>query len=264
MTPTCLRACLAVPSRLFPLFLLYLLAGRAAAAHPPSSTATATLANFHYTLIDLAPGDNLAPWLRLSDQTGDLSAGIYYDAGEYFVDTAERASGHGSLALAHRGNRAAGMADAAGVHATVDMQDRSGYAYMASIFSFSLSPWTRVVFFGDASTETELALDAQRSWAIAGLSGVFEDAFAGESALYSTLETSASGRSSAQLAVSGDALGGGAGGHLVLFANTLAWASAAPVPEPAAAALLGAGLIMVAGAVRRKGRSRTGGQRLAC
>jgi hypothetical protein len=185
----------------------------AAADSPASASASASIGSFSYKLVDLTPDDGQTPSLTLSPWSSAPFANIYSDAG-------------------YRG-----------AQLVLDFRhdDASTFAY------FTLSPNTRLAFLAYATGS--VAADAgNAAYAAAGLSGKrFAGSTTPETDIYDTLLVNRPGSQQHWVEVDVDSGADPVSGYMTVFASVAASNSvpAAPVPEPAHAAMLLAGLLLL-------------------
>jgi hypothetical protein len=240
------------------------LAAAAATALPASaqSTASASLGNLSIQLIDLAPGDGINPSLTFTGNTSAFaSATIYLDPAFTNVAVDDTLFGIDNLAV-HASN-ASGDADAFAsafsVSAGTIMFSNSGFSLAQGTSDFILSPNTRAIFTVTANVSAlpdfgEGGLGS--AFASALLYGqVANDSSDGVTSFSSNLS---SGLFSEQRSLSAviDSREVEAIGWLGLQVSAESLSLASPVPEPATAGMLAAGLgVLSAAAKRRKRRA---------
>lgn len=216
---------------------------------------SASLGNFAYELIDLDPADGVAPslTLTLTDIYGetDLYLGSFsYPITQASTDTfgtihVENAYGSGSAALAP-GYGSSSMAGAAAYSA------RSGTRLD---LQFDLSPHTRVIFSADAAVSAQPVHGF--TYAEAGLHGDITTPFISHGTRFDAVDYTYLGDESGVLSAVANAGDAATTGTLSIRTSASSESFTPPVPEPPAVAMLGGGLVLVAGAVRRRRRART-------
>jgi hypothetical protein len=238
------------------------IAAAAATALPASaqSTASASVGNLSIQLIDLAPGDGIAPSLTFTGtSTAFASATIYLDP--TFTDVAIQDMQIGDDNILAHASTASGVADAfastLSVTASTNMFSNSGSSLSQSTMDFILTPNTRAIFTITASVDalpdfTEGGLgDAFASAVLYG--EVVNDSSRGATNFSSAMSSTLFGENRTLSAVI-DSQGVEATGWLGLQAIAESASLASPVPEPATVGMLVAGLGVLSGAARRRKR----------
>lgn len=232
-------------------FILLLAAGAAQGqAH-----SSASLGNFGYELIDLDPADGVAPslTLTLTDIYGetDLYLGSFsYPTTQATTNTfgkihVENAYGSGSAALASDYSS----------NSAVDAAAYSARSGTRLDLQFDLSPRTRVIFSADAAVSAQPVHGF--TYAEAGLHGDVTTPFISHGTRFDAVDYTYLGDESGQLSAVANAGDAAITGTLSIRTSASSESFTPPVPEPPAVAMLGGGLVLVAGAVRRRRRART-------
>lgn len=219
---------------------------------------TASYFNFLYNLTDLNPGDDIDPGITFTGASANAQAQLY-DAPNFAGPT---------LATI----RQSAFDDGGVIRFTLDSGDFHDNGYVtarvgsgASVIGhgsslltfqssnvFVLAPYTGVTFTADAQA-TENAQSGTDAWAQVSMVGTLQDVPGGLSE-YRTSLSSDTGPSTANLSLTmasgAQALEGNIGFGATLSANVLP-----AVPEPATAAMLAAGLALIAAGTCRRRRA---------
>jgi hypothetical protein len=230
-------------------YVLGLAAGLAmgnAQANLPDS-ASVMLSNFKVTLTDLAPGDGIAPaivfapaaYAYLNQGLSYYDYGIPWDSGNAYFDgygdhalIASNASLHGSMQPFQLALRLA-----------TSSQSVDAYGYSNWELDFSLTPHTKALFTIDL--DSAQAYGAGHTW---GGMSVYDNGWASFSSEASSFEAGAMQRSLTGMVVSG----GDERWRTLDLSASAAIYELAPVPEPAAYAMLLAGLSIFGWRARRR------------
>jgi hypothetical protein len=238
------------------------IAAAAANALPASaqSTASATVGKLSIQLIDLAPGDGIAPSLAFTGATSTFANAILY-SDTTFTNVAADATSSGADNSPANVSNASGSADAFAstllVTAATNMFSNSGWTLAQGTLDFILSPNTRAIFTVTAS------VSALPDFTEGGLGTAF-----GSALLYGELANSASNgvtsfssnvfsslfNEERALSAVIDSQGVEATGWIGMQAMAESMSLATPVPEPATAGMLAAGLGVLSGAARKRKR----------
>jgi len=219
-----------------------------AATASAQHTAGSSVGNLGYQLIDLAPDDGIAPWIGLDSHGAEAYASVYDQEGNE-ID-GKRIDGFGTTGFDN--NYASLHATAQPDLASVLLTLHSGYGYADAnrSFRFTLSPHTQVVFSVDADLwASPEAPGASWPTVLAELYGSLPGFNDGERFM-STLRLAGSAQHGT-LSVTASSQDDWGNGILSFNAYAVAESHAAPIPEPAAPALLLGGLAMLAIARRR-------------
>lgn len=228
-----------------------LLASHGAFAAGPVS-ASASLTNFRIELIDLRPDDGLTPWIEFGTRNGALTMELnsYWPFYEQDTMTSTRLT---TLDLVLGDNRAWGAADAFGASARSSSLDRAAMSAVYSNLSFSLSPYTQVVFRGDVAASADFNPHVEQSFLDVGFTGYLSDWWSGYQPLAAGYSSDSGGSFDGTLSLNARTQADGAYGYLSMYASTQVWAPVTQVPEPAHGAMLLAGLAVLAWLGRRRG-----------
>jgi hypothetical protein len=238
------------------------IAAAAATALPAGaqSTASATVGNLNIQLIDLAPGDGIAPSLTFTGTSNTFANAILYSDTTFTNIALEDSSVGTDNSPAHASN-GSGNADAfastLSVSATTNMFSNSGWTLAQGTMDFILSPNTRAIFTVIASVSalpdfTEGGLGAAFGSAL--LYGeVTNDASSGVTSFSSNMISSLFNEQRTLSAVI-DSQGVEASGWIGMqaMAESMSLAPVSSVPEPATVGMLAAGLGVLSGAARRR------------
>jgi hypothetical protein len=205
-----------------------------------------------YQLIDLTPDDGIDPWIGVNSYATLAYAHVYDQEGKEIEGTEIGHAGTAGFDNAYASLHLKAEDDRASVLLTL----HSGYGFVSASrsFRFVLSPNTQVVFSADADMwATPEAPGVSWPTAIAELYGSLHGINDGErfsSSLY--LED---GTQHGRLSITAASEGEWVDGYLAFDAYAVAESHALPVPEPAPALMLLAGLAL-AGALGRFARQR--------
>jgi hypothetical protein len=214
--------------------------------------AQVTTGALRWELVDLAPDDGIAPWIGVNAYATQSYASVYDQEGNE-IDAA-RIGAYGSTGFDN--GYASLHADTREDRATAALTLHSGYGYVSAnrSFRFTLSPNTEVHFHADADMWA-LPEAPGVSWptALAELYGSLPGYHDGERFMQTfRLED---GVRQGTLAVTAATGGDWSSGYLALDAYAVAESHAAPVPEPASAAMLMGGLGVLGALARRRYRA---------
>lgn len=233
-----------IAALLAPLFL----AGAPALAQ---QSAEVSASHFGYHLVDLAPGDGIAPQLAWTGDTYLAYASVY-DAQANQIDGVQiDTAGSSGFADDYAAARVDAQSDAA--HIRLDLASGYGYASANRGFHFTLSPHTQVVFDLDADLWASADPAAgSLPTALAELYGSLHGIGDGDWT-FNTRAQVDGGSQHGQLAVAAVSQDAWVDGYVAYSAYAVAESQALPVPEPAPAALLAGGLGLLAAYMRRRG-----------
>lgn len=213
-------------------------------------TAGVTVGQLRYELVDLTPGDGIAPWISLDTYATQAYANVYDQQGKEIDGT--RLDGFGTAGFDN--DYASLHVDASQDLAGVLLTLHSGYGFAASdrAFRFTLSPGTQVNFYVDADMWAVAEAPGQ-SWptALAELYGSLPG-FNDDEQFLSRFRLE-DGRQRGTLSVTAQSQGEWVTGRLAFTAYAVAESHAAPVPEPRAFAMLLGGLGVLLAGRRRMG-----------
>ena len=211
-----------------------------------ASSGSASIVDFAYELIDLAPGDGVTPSLIFSVQSaaGTVNANRDTYLGNPWDDS-RALSGYGAASIIQGPGRADVdlSPDGAAVSA---LASRGAFAASSrSAYDFTLTPMTHVVFSALADLRVAHALDnrPEASHASAGLSGEMSGVPGQRTQFSSFVALDMPGHSLRPLAahaITGPVAGAGS---LMLDTNVFA-IGVSPVPEPSARDMLLAGMLL--------------------
>jgi hypothetical protein len=227
--------------------LATILATLIAGSAPPvlaQTTASAAVEQFRYHLIDLAPEDGIAPSLTLTSQS------VSAVASQYDLDGMPAASANtntfGSAGFHNIDGSAHVSVQVTSAGARLATFHGTAYADAGYIQLFTLSPYTEVVFDVDASVAAGAEPPSQVYTFAQLYSGIFDTPGA------SDMLTIDQGTVYAMLSVSTVSGADWARGSVGFLATVATNPYVPPIPEPTAAAMLAAGLAVVAGVLRRR------------
>jgi hypothetical protein len=248
--------------RLQPALAAIGIAAAAVAALPASaqSTASASVGNLNIQLIDLAPGDGIAPSLSFTGATTAFANAIIY-ADTTFTDVAQQDIELGDDNIPASASNASGTANAfastLSVTAATNMLSNSGWTLAQGTMDFILTPNTRAIFTVTAS------VSALPDFTEGGLGSAFASALLygeivnstsnGVTNFSSNVISSLFGEQRTLSAVI-DSQGVETTGWVGIQAMAESMSLASPVPEPATVGMLAAGLGILSGAARRRKR----------
>lgn len=230
--------------------LAAILATLTAGSVPPvlaQATASAAVEHFRYRLIDLAPDDGIAPSLTLTSQSVSAFASQYDLEG--MPDAYANTNTFGSAGFDNINGSALVSVEATSAGARLATYLGTAYADAGYIQLFTLSPYTEVVFDVDASVAGGAEPPSQVYTFAQLYSGIFDTPGA------SDMLTIDQGTAQATLSVSTVSGADWARGSVGFLATVATNPYVPPIPEPAPAAMLAAGLAVVAGLLRRRLRS---------
>lgn len=228
------------------------LAIAAAGSALAQSVASASVSSLGYQLIDLDLNDGVTPWITFDDQwIVDSSTFVFADAGGV-SQPAMQAFGHtlGTIAVGNADGLAFAMAGPREGLSVAQAFANSASSWVSTRQGYLLSPNTAVTFFAyghAATTGTNDVFAGSTLYAVSNES------------IYSTGQLSAFAGQTQEgwLLASAGSFGANAAQGWVgmnMYANATAPTLAAPVPEPAAPAMLLGGLGLLAVLGRRRAR----------
>lgn len=238
------------------LIALGLAAGAMGAAPAAFAQAHATLGPWTYQLIDLNPNDDSTPVFTFTESSRSGAVKVFDTSGGEPAASASITSG-GTASASFNGTATATSLPES-ISASVDMTNGSGSAVADVDYSFSLSGNTLLILSVPATVGGGFHNFAGEGDAIARLSG----AWVTDTSPHTPYLTFESSLNSPGLIGGGSATLSGAVntedpvfGHLYLHASAAGRSGISPVPEPASVAMLVAGLALLGGAARRRGRT---------
>jgi hypothetical protein len=238
------------------LFTAAAFAAAASIAAPQASaqsTGSAALSNFQYDLVDLKPGDGIAPTLEVWRSATMASSTLYSDPnGSQAEHTQSLWDKEGRISL----TGSTGTAGASLAWGTMDAWARinanSAESETWAVYSFRLSPYTRVVFTNDASVNGAQSFIDGGVNAEAYIASVFFDETSG-SMTQQRASLALGGPAARQLSVFAET--GASEQFVTLYLGSKASVGSltSPVPEPASVTLMagGAALLFVRSRRRR-------------
>ena len=210
---------------------------------------SASIANFQYQLFDLDPNDGIAPSIRF-DLLPSPKASLYRDPYWMSLAAQNQNRDYQPVTLSHGRDTVSGRVEPDGASLGVSLRDGSAYVDMEQIASYSLSPNTRFVFSADAAVNSSAAPGAY-AYAWSGLSGMIMPT------PDSVISFEGGALESGEGMVSVGAASGAVPASGVVFIGAHAHVSSInPIPEPGRAALLAAGLMLLAAHAGVRTRAR--------
>lgn len=227
-----------------------------ASAHADTAVqATATIGNFSYQLIDLAPEDGIDPWIALSPDQYYGYALLYGTSDLTPVTTSLNRFDAGTISAVSPGATAASSGLAHEGVVSLNLSANSASVYTQDRLDFVLSPNTLAVFYANADINGTfdpnafaMSSDARLYSEVVVAPGTGVQRNTSVLANYDPIDMQAP----LTIAVRSDA--NGLEGDIRLTASITAEALS-PVPEPAEAAMLLAGLALLP-AWRRRARRK--------
>jgi hypothetical protein len=228
----------------------------AASTAAAQSTASASVTNVNYQLIDLNPYDGIAPSITFGGLPAAANVVLYGDPGYTNPVLSDSILNYGTVSINNASGTAFAEIQETSNRSQVQVFSNSGFATSLTEFSFVLSANTRLIFTADASVTGTIDPAGGNVDATAWLQLGFpnEDGTNGQfnrSYLYTT-----DGDRSGHLLALLDSGAGLTNGTYAFGTESSASSLAAPIPEPASVAMLLAGLGALAGLQRRRA-SRT-------
>jgi hypothetical protein len=218
-------------------------------------TATASLNNFHYQLIDLNLSDGITPYIN-------FGPGSSAHAGAYLFDnfdqtfpavTQDVLFSHGEVSTTNANGAAHAFSWADQVHSDVQIDYLSGLARSFTVQGFTLSPNTLLVFSADAMVESSFGRAEGAGYAAAQLSGGYNLSDTNQVSFESSLLSSpGDGLDTATLSTAITSGNAELIGWVQYSTNANAVSYVSPVPEPASLGMLVAGLGVLTGLARRR------------
>jgi hypothetical protein len=218
------------------------------------SAAFGSINHFSYQLIDLAPDDGITPWITVTPRGAFAEVGLFdnpvFDPSGLIHE--ERYT-TGTVELSDQDGSVTATSGVDFTSASTNLAFNSGYADAVTAFDFTLSPNTRVIFSGYATVDANVLPDNGSAYAESGLfGGIFlpsgaEESFSGDLSVFNGVDARTvfgGGDSGADVTT----------GWVQMQSVTQAASFALPVPEPASAGMLAAGLLLLAGVGRQQGR----------
>lgn len=230
------------------------------AASPAAAQAELTGAyfNFLFTLVDLNPGDGIAPGITFSGASANAQARLYNApdfAGPTYATLQQSAFDDGGVvrfALDSGDFHDYGYVTSRAGSGTSVIGHGSSLLTFQSSNGFVLAPYTGVTF-GAEATVTERSGAGTDASALVSMIGVLQDVPGSYTEYRTSLSSDAgptTGNLSLTMASGAQALYGSIG-----FAGTLSANVLTAVPEPAPTAMLAAGLAFIGMGARRRHRS---------
>lgn len=224
------------------------------------SSAFVAFGGLEVTLFDLDPSDGIDPLVTLDlvERSGSAFQYPFPDA-SWPPLREERVTGSGSAALSDaNGSSSLVLLDASMEGTAVSTGGGAYTALLTDSFTFTLTPYTRIVFSAltDAAVSAERIQSALAVITLAGQSGSLPGEFASFEASNVRFE---SGTSAVPIAVETSSAAGAVSGNISLRAYAYA-GGVSPVPWPGQYAMLMAGLLVLA-AARLRWRHRIAGWR---
>lgn len=232
--------------------ILALLAATAAIPALAQQAAEVTVRHLDYRLVDLAPGDGIAPALTWTSDAVQAYSHVYDQQGIEIDGVQIDAFGSSGYANAYASARVDAQADAA--HIRFDLASGYGFASSNRGFHFLLSPHTQVIFSADADLWASPTPEPHATLtALAELYGSLHLDGDGDWSFNDRAQVDAGSRQ-ATLSVSSTSQDAWVDGYLAYSAYAVAESHAAPVPEPASSAMLMGGLGLMAAWMRKRRR----------
>lgn len=232
--------------------ILALLTATAAIPAPAQQAAEVTVRHLDYRLVDLAPGDGIAPALAWTSDTAQAYSRVYDQAGNEIDGVQIDAFGTSGYANAYASARVDARPEAA--HIRFDLASGYGFASSNRGLHFLLSPHTQVIFSADTDLWASPTPQPHSTLtALAELYGALHLEGDGDGG-FSDRAQMDNGSRQATLSVSSTSQDAWVDGYLAYSAYAVAESHAAPVPEPASSAMLMGGLGLAAAWMRRRRR----------
>lgn len=227
-----------------------------------AATSSATIQNFGYELVDLTPGDGIAPAVQLSSGQRRTEANLYSYPARSPVANA-RTLDYGSVTVNAAGNTAKSSLAPELARSEVAAEVASfAEAFSYDTIDFVLSPHARLIFSGDAHVAVQQNL-ASNVYASAKISGEIPSSplLSTRSQFSSSIE-SALGENAQMLSVAVNSGADETAGFVQLRTDAQAVTSVPAIAEPPAVLMIcaGLGLLTLGSAPRRVAkRLRRGG-----
>ena len=213
------------------------------------ASALATLANAGYWLVDLNPGDGIAPRLSLTAPGVSVETTLFNNP-KYDPDGAlrEEFNDRAQAGVDNSDGFSQAVADRAYNMASVFTHVNSAIATGQTTWDFVLSANTRVVFFADAMVDVRAGDADGFAYALAQISGTVGDESNGGALHFSNGLDARDGRESTFLetGVTSGASDTAGTVQMLAFASAASAATIPPVPESASWVMLLAGLAALA------------------
>jgi hypothetical protein len=214
---------------------------------------SATIDNFSYQLIDLTPNDGATPWITLGPVGVYTMAALYDNGFDQAATVAEHKDAAGTSAAVNRTGTALGTSVDGFGKSFLDLGAYAGRAFSANYIDFVLAPNTLALFFATGSASLNFDLGEAGMAAMVSLKGKVDSAAYPNGLTFSSVINLVNpDEASFPLTISLSSGAGEVGGRLSL--ETTVEGQITPVPEPAAAAMLLAGLGLLAAYVSREKR----------
>jgi len=224
----------------------------AAPAALAQNSASATLRNFTYELIDLTPDDDSLPSITFDGAFGFSQAVLYSIEGNLLGYGGTEVFGSGGFA--NNWGSGSGFVTNDAVGGQLKVYSGIGIAISENLVNFVLSPNTRVIFSALSDVAAFYDPDTAAAYGSTAMLGELLDSNGGASLQFSSTMPLAYGHNSGMLSVTANSAGSYASGWISMQSETVVLSVAAPVPEPVSAALMLAGLGLVRAVARRHAR----------
>lgn len=207
-----------------------------------AATSSATIENFGYELVDLMPGDGIAPTVELSSGQRRAEASLYSDPDRRPIANA-RSVDYGTVAVGVAGSTARSSLAPKTARAEVGAVFASfAEAFAYDTVDFVLSPHARLIFSGDAHVAVQQNL-ASNVYARARIFGEIPSSpLLSTWSQFSSSVESALGDNMQMLSVAVNSGADETVGHVQLRTDAQAVSRVPPIAEPAPVLMIGAGL----------------------
>lgn len=214
------------------------------------STASASIENFGFRLIDLDLHDGIAPSITFGPGVSYSVTSITDLNGNLVQQMRTDSFGPVGFNSMYGGGK--GFTDAITASASLEVLSGSGYSNAVNAFYFVLSANTRVEFTADALASSYFSASTGNSFAQALMTGSLKDShgnlLTGADTDLNTRGSMTAGPMFLSLSTQDSALSG----SLIMKIETNGSSMISPVPEPASYAMLAAGASLLAGLARRR------------
>lgn len=228
----------------------------AASTAAAQSTASASINNVNYQLIDLNPYDGIAPSITFGGLPAAANVVLYGDTGYSIPVLSDGSLTYGPISISNASGSAFAEIQEASGASRVEIFSNSGFGASLTEFSFVLSPNTRLIFTGDASVSAVTDPAGGNASATAYLQVGFSNEGGTTDVFNRSTLLSTDGDRSGHLLALIDSGAMAMNGTYAFATDSEASSLAAPIPEPASVGMLLAGLGVLAGLQRRRA-SRT-------